>query len=278
MLCVEPADIEHLFARPVGTVFESRAQLELDAARLARLDTVLIDRSSRPEYGNLAYWRSGEPNELNGRRVHIADDIKIGTGFGYNGLLVTSEETLRRALGWPADQITLGLIKVDAGADVEGVVADLTDILPAEVIVLSRKTLTAQEQRFWLTNTAVGQFFIAGVVIALIVGGIFVYQMMAADISKHLPEYATIRAMGYRGAYLSRVVYSQGFLLAVVGYLPGLAVSVLCYEVARRGAGLPIGLTLPRAFGVLALTLTMCLGSALLAVRNVRRANPADLF
>ena len=76
--------------------------------------------------------------------------------------------------------------------------------------------------------------------------------MMAADISKLLPEYATIRALGYRGDYLSRVVYSQGLLLAVVGFLPGLLVSLACYEFIYEKSGIPLAMTPLRAAGVLA--------------------------
>ena len=276
-LAIEPASMDRLFSCPVGSIFRDAEEFRRDASLLARLDTVLIDRSSRPEYGNPALWEAIGHNEWNGRQVDIGGDIRIGTGFGYNGLLLTSEETLCRT-GWPDQRITHGLLKLRPGADPEAVAAELTALLPDDVMVLSRARLTTQEQNYWLTSTAAGQFFIAGVFIALIVGSIFVYQMMAADISKHLPEYATIRALGYRSEFLSRVVYSQGLLLAVVGFLPGLVVSLGCYAFIYEKSGIPLAMTPLRAVGVLVLTAIMCLGSALLAVRKVQRANPADLF
>ena len=278
-LAVEPASMDQLFRRSEGTtIFRDEEEFRRDSSLLARLDTVLVDRSSRPEYGNPALWESLGHNELNGQRVDIGGDIRIGTGFGYNGLLLTSEETLRRVSGWPEYRITHGLLKIREGYDHEAVAEELRSRLPDDVTALTRARLASQEQNYWLMSTASGQFFIAGVLIALIVGCIFVYQMMAADISKHLPEYATIRALGYRSAYLSRVVYSQGVLLAVVGFLPGLLVSLACYEFIYAKSGIPLAMNLPLAVGVLLLTTIMCLGSALLAVRKVQRANPADLF
>jgi putative ABC transport system permease protein len=276
-LAIDPATMDRLFVRPVGTIFRDAEEFRRDASLLGRLDTVLVDRTSRPEYGDPVLWKALGSNEWYGRRVEIGGDIRIGTGFGYNGLLLTSEETLHRA-GWPDYRITHGLLELRPGSDPEAVAAELTAALPKDVIVLSRARLTAQEQEYWLTSTAAGQFFLAGVVIALIVGCIFVYQMMAADISKLLPEYATIRALGYRGEYLSRVVYSQGLLLAVVGFLPGLLVSLACYEFIYEKSGIPLAMTPLRAGGVFFLTAFMCLASASLAVRKVRRANPADLF
>ena len=100
-LAVEPASLDRLFRRPVGTIFRDEQEFRVDASLLARLDTVLVDRSSRPEYGNPALWEEMKRNELNGRQVDIGGDIRVGTGFGYNGLLLTSEETLRRVSGWP---------------------------------------------------------------------------------------------------------------------------------------------------------------------------------
>ena len=91
ILAVEPASLGHLFLRPVGTIFRDREEFERDASLLARLDTVLIDRMSRPEYGDPALWGQIRRNELNGRQVEIGGDIRVGTGFGYNGLVLASE-------------------------------------------------------------------------------------------------------------------------------------------------------------------------------------------
>jgi putative ABC transport system permease protein len=41
---------------------------------------------------------------------------------------------------------------------------------------------------------------------------------------------------------------------------------------------LPLEMTWPRALGVLALTVAMCVASALIALRRVRAADPADVF
>jgi putative ABC transport system permease protein len=177
------------------------------------------------------------------------------------------------------------LVKLHAGADVEAVRRELLVRLAGspnaegrEIDVHTRAGIRGKEQQYWLTSTAVGQFFIAGVLIALLVGGVFVYQMMTADIARRLTEHATIRALGYTRGFLSRVVFWQGLFLALVGYVPGLAVSLVGYVVVEAESGAPIGMTLPRVVGVFALTVLMCLGSAGAAVRVAHQANPAELF
>jgi putative ABC transport system permease protein len=102
--------------------------------------------------------------------------------------------------------------------------------------------------------------------------------MMAADIRNMLPEYATVKALGYRPRYLTAVVMWQAALLAVLGYVPGFFASIGLYAVASEYGGIPTGMTPVVAAGVLVLTLGMCLASGLLAVRKVHTAEPADLF
>jgi putative ABC transport system permease protein len=278
ILAVEPGRLDHLFRKPIGTIFRDADEMSRARADLARLDTVLIDRTSRAEYGDLKTWKRTPRNELNRQQVEIVGDIKIGTGFAYNGLLMTSEATLSRLAGWPADRVSFGLVRLQPGTNPLYARERLRSLLPDDVEVYTRAAINKKEEKFWLTQTAVGSFFVVGVVIALMVGGVFVYQMMAADITRRLAEYATIRALGYQGRFLSAVVFWQGLLLALCGYVPGLVAALVCYWATATAAGIPISMTALRATGVLGLTLIMCMGSALVAVRGVHRANPADLF
>ena len=46
-----------------------------------------------------------------------------------------------------------------------------------------------------------------GAAIGFVVGIIIVYQVIYIDVSKHLPEYATLKAMGYKDRDLTLVVF-----------------------------------------------------------------------
>jgi putative ABC transport system permease protein len=102
--------------------------------------------------------------------------------------------------------------------------------------------------------------------------------MMAADIRNMLPEYATVKALGYRPPYLTGVVMWQALLLALLGYAPGFVAALAFFYIARNFGGIPASMTGEIALGVLALACGMCLASGLLAVRKVHTADPADLF
>jgi putative ABC transport system permease protein len=277
VLAVEPANLPEVF-RDTGAVFGSARKLSALQSALGRLDTVLLDRGSWPEYGSPAQRRPGSLAELNGRRVEIVGSCNVGTGFGYNGLLITSEATFERATSLPVDRVTFGLVRLTPGADLQKVQAALQRQLPPDVRVVSREEAEEYETNYWLTTTAVGQFVTLGVGIALVVGAVFVYQIMSGDIRNHIPEYATVKAMGYRSSFLARVVLAQALLLGLVGYVPGLLASFGLDALLRQVARIPIGMTFTRAGIVLALALGMCLGAGALAVRKVNSADPANLF
>jgi putative ABC transport system permease protein len=93
-----------------------------------------------------------------------------------------------------------------------------------------------------------------------------------------LAEYATLKAMGYTDFYLLGIVLQEALILAVLGYLPGFALSWGLYGLAQKATLLPIVMTVFRAYGVLGLTILMCFIGSALAVLKLRTADPADIF
>jgi putative ABC transport system permease protein len=120
--------------------------------------------------------------------------------------------------------------------------------------------------------------FAFGAIMGLVVGASIVYPILFADVSEHLREYATLRAIGYRNRFVSGIVLQQAAILAVLGYLPGLAASTLLYNSAAQATRLPLHMTFDRAVTVFLLTLAMCALSGFLALRKVRRLDPAEVF
>jgi putative ABC transport system permease protein len=107
---------------------------------------------------------------------------------------------------------------------------------------------------------------------------VIVYQILYADVSDHLAEYATLKAMGYGDSYLFGVVFKEALLLSVLGYIPGLAISQGLYVVTAQNTRLPIAMTLERMVMVFIFTIIMCCISGSLAMRRIRSADPAEVF
>jgi putative ABC transport system permease protein len=134
------------------------------------------------------------------------------------------------------------------------------------------------ERSYWEEGTAIGFIFGLGVAMGFIVGIVIVYQILYTDVSDHLAEYATLKAMGYTDTYLLGVVLQEALLLAVLGYIPAFALAVLLYDLTASATLLPIAMTFNRAMLVLGLTVSMCFISGAIAVRRLRAADPADIF
>ena len=111
-----------------------------------------------------------------------------------------------------------------------------------------------------------------------VVGCVIVYQVLYSDVSDHLPEYATLMAMGYRITTLLGVVAREGLLLVILGYLPAYLAGQGLYIVVRQATRLPVGMDLERALTVFVLILIMCMASAALAMRRLVDADPAEIF
>jgi len=255
-----------------------------DQARelLRRQDVVLFDRASRPEFGPVAdAIDSGESvvTEINDREVEVVGLFKMGTSFGIDGTVITSDDNwLRLFPDRPRNQIQLGLIRLKEGSDADSVRDELAAYLPADVLVMTRQQFVQREKDYWNSATPIGYIFAFGAIMGFVVGAIIVYQILFADVSEHLNEYATLRAIGYRNRFVSGIVLQQAAILAVLGYLPGLFIVYFLYGKAAAATNLPLYITQDRAVTVFLMTLAMCALSALMAVRKVRRLDPADVF
>jgi putative ABC transport system permease protein len=250
--------------------------------RLRYPDVIFFDEGSRPEFGPVAAtWLAGERTaaEIENRRVHIGGLFAIGTSFGIDGTIITSDLNFLRVFrGRDRGLIDIGLIRVKPGAEPVAVRDGLRKTLPRDVEVLTKADLVAREISYWATTTPIGFVFNFGVVIGIVVGAIIVYQILFADITEHLPEYATLKAMGYTNGYVVSVVVQQACLLALLGYVPGLVVSFGLYRATAAATRLPMDLSLGTGVFVLALTIAMCVVSAAIAMRKVRSADPAEIF
>jgi putative ABC transport system permease protein len=249
--------------------------------RLREPDTVLMDTMTRSYFGRRG---PGVETELDYTRVRVVGEVTVGAGYGADGLVFTSSRTFAHVFGSAAPQrVNLGLVRLhpdqrDNPAAVKAALA--RDLYPPHdaVRVLTRSELLEQERDYWVRRNAVGVIFLLGVVVACVVGVLFVYQVIAADVASQVKEYATLKAMGYPQRYLSGVVLRQALAVAVLGYVPGLAAALGLYALARAGAQVPVAMSLGRAAGVFVLAVAMCGLSGLLALHKVRAADPADLF
>jgi putative ABC transport system permease protein len=84
--------------------------------------------------------------------------------------------------------------------------------------------------------------------------------------------------MGYKNVYLLSVVFQEALILAILGFIPGLILSMGLYHLTHNATSLPIAMNPERAIMVFCLAVIMCMASGAVAVRKVQDADPADIF
>lgn len=246
-------------------------------------DVVLFDDKSRPEFGAISeLFNTGKTvkTEIDSRQIIIGGLFSIGSSFGADGNLITSDlNFLRMFPNRNKNLIDIGVIQLAENTDKEAVINSLKQKFNSgDVIVLSREEFVKYERDYWENSTAIGFIFTLGAGMGLVVGIVIVYQILYTDVADHLPEYATLKAMGYTNNYLLILVFQQAIILACVGFLPGLGISMFLYNGAAVATGLPIFMTKSLAFSVYILTVIMCFLSGSIAVNKLKSADPADIF
>lgn len=283
-----------LAARPIRVVgvelnalpFQDGAgEVPAAVALLQRPDTALLDRLSKTNYGfDMALVQRGveQTCELAGRKLRVAGLFSLGRDFAHEGNLVMSASNFAKYFRYraadPLSVVDFGLVKLAPRTDHAAVLRSLQASMPAGVEILTRAEFEQREIRFWARSTPIGVIFAIGAGIGFAVGVIICYQILANDIADHYREFATLMAMGYGRKYFFQLVLQQAWWLAILGYLPGLGLSWLLFQVNASWTGLLMQLTWERSLTILLLTLVMCSLSAIFAIRKLFAADPASLF
>ena len=215
VLGVDPAD-------PVFRMPEIQQKLAL----LSVPEFVLIDQKSRREFGPNDGYRFGDADigvesELGQHTVRIAGHFMLGMGFVADGAVLTSIRGFQRIRPHQApNDVSLGLIKLKPGADPDG----RRRRPEAAAFRRCRSPDAGQSAEAGSNALGLGDVDRADLSIGrrggVVVGTAIVYQVLSSDVANHLPEYATLKAMGYSGNYLASVVLQQAVALAVLGFLP----------------------------------------------------------
>lgn len=264
--------------RPVLNLPEVNEQLW----KLKLPNTVLVDRQSKPtEFGPIVetYDRNGSfPALLSNRRVEVVGLFDLGSSFfRSDGKTIVSEMSYRTLIGPDAlERVSVGVITLEPGANAKAVQEAIAKNIPA-VRAFTHAELVARDLNFQQQNPA-GAIFSFGAVMGFIVGVVVVYQVLYSDVTDHLPEYATLKAMGFSDRALLVVIFQEAIILGAIGFLPGFGVSLWMYGFLANLTRLELVMRLDVAIAVFVLTTAMCLLSATVASSKLRSADPADVF
>jgi putative ABC transport system permease protein len=286
-----PACREHLIrvlAFDTSKPICSLAEVTACAGALEAPGAVLFDmRGKREKYGvpdSTAAVVRQTGAELGGRAVHVVGTFAMGTDFISDGNVILSQRNFARHCpqrvpgGDPLSRVDIGVLQLENPSAARQVQAQLQQALPADVKVWTKAEFIADENRFWNESMGIGFVFKLGKWIGFLVGVIICYQIINADVSDHMAEFATLKAMGRRNRYFVGLVLREALYLSLLSFVPGLLISLLLYDLLARYTGLLMTLSVPRAAAIAVWTTAMCAISGGLAMRRILAADPADLY
>lgn len=247
--------------------------IEGSVEALSAPNAVIIDRSYLKDLDVAGIGGTGQYGELKSTVVGITKGIRSFTTLPY---VFTTLKRGKTYLGLREDEATFILVNLVPGADPLVVREALKGRLDG-VEVLTRQEFLDRSVDHWLFNTGAGLALIAGAILGIIVGMVIVAQTLYASTKDHLNEFATLRALGAGARYIHKVILCQALISAVIGYAVGMAVALFIVRSAD-GSSLPLTMTKELAAALFALTVVMCVVSAMAAIVKVTRIDPAMVF
>jgi len=270
-------------------------ELESLGPMLRRAEHVLIDQSSRVDFGpknGIGFGPAdvGLETEVSKRKIVVAGTFEMGTGLAANGAILLSHDGFNRIsperipLANSERRVSMLLVNLQDGiSPADGKLAIKERLARLDGRSSAFKVFTideaiADERWHWYIRTPVGVIFGVGVAIAVLVGGVICYMVLAADVIARLPEYATLKAIGYPDRYLVKVLLGQAAWLAGLAFAPAIMTSLLLYAITSVYSGVDIHMTYSRIALVGTLSLLMCYMAGWVALRKLTQAEPANLF
>ena len=214
------------------------------------------------------------------RSFRVMGLFKLGSTFVADSNLIASQATALD-LAFPqvsVGEISLGLIRLDPSADIKRVQTYLKSLYGDQLQVLTKKELITQERDYWNNVSSFGVIFGFGTIMGLLVGGVVVYQVLYTDVSDHLKEYATLKAMGFSNKFVLMVVIQESILLAVSAFIPATLLSAALYAGLTAVSGIRLEMTADKTLLVGSLTMGLCAVASAIAIRKLQDADPASVF
>lgn len=176
-----------------------------------------------------------------------------------------------------SDSITYVLVEAAPGEDLNALKQRLMEAMPG-TIANTKAELAEITRNYWISRTGIGFVLGLGAVVGVIVGMVIVSQILYSSVSDHMREFGTLKAMGASDWVIYRVIVEQSLWMAVLGYIPSVALCLGLGAWTFATQGIMILVTPASAIGTFGITVLMCVGSALFAIQKVTRVDPAIVF
>ena len=242
---------------------------------LRQRGAAVIDAFSHSDYGSLA---PGAIARVRDKELVVVAQFDLGLFFFADGSAVVSNDFFPDFAGRRYGESSVGMIRLKPGASASAAKERLRRALPKDVLVYTHDELISQEQHYFVSVKPIGIMFRAGMVIAFIVGGAILFQVLSTEIRTRLNEFATFKAIGFGPLFLYGIGVVQILLFAVIGFILAAVASFGVSTIIRNVIHLPMALDPQLIAWVFGATILMCVVPGIVTLRRVRLADPAELY
>lgn len=246
---------------------------DVDVRDLGRGRYILMDESATRRYGPFA---PGEYREIVGARFKIIGRTAGAQSFTTAPVVFMDFKNAQERMETLRERTHYVLVRLAPGADAQRVATELRRLLPYND-VYTKAEWASRSRGYWVVSTGLGMNMGITVFLGVLVGIVVVAQTLYTSAVEHVQEFGTVKAIGGSNWDIYRILGEQALIAALVGFAIGGALS---YAVRPLMARLYLNVMITPGFAaaVLAGTVLMCLGAAMLSFRRVASIDPALVF
>jgi putative ABC transport system permease protein len=243
------------------------------SAALEGADGFLYDVRSRPIYGQI---RPGMNINIDRNPLPVLGLVRMGPDIINDGNIFMSEgEWLSRR---PWAHPIMAVVRLAPGASIDKVRKAIVEQTPGDVAVYTPAQAREREIASTLKSSPIGLIFGVGVIAGMVIGAINGYQVLYTEVSDHLTQLATLKAIGFADRFLHGAIMAQALALSGTGFIVGVLVALGLDAYVATATRLPIHIDPRTAAFVCAANLVTCALAGGLALRRVGAADPASLY
>ncbi|WP_437918905.1 ABC transporter permease [Sphingobacterium sp. LRF_L2] len=247
--------------------------------REGELKNLIAPFAVSAEIYNAKNWgtdiRLGKSIEINGKSAQIGLITNNAQAFGAS-LMYTTLANARHFGNVSPTKVSIVIVRLSKESMKEQVIEQINALYP-NLRAWDIQRLRESSIREILITSNMGMSFGTLVLFAMVSGFFIIGLTLYSAALDRLKDYGTLKAIGAKGTYVSRLIVTQSFLFALIGY--GLAMLLLWgFKLGVAKSGLAIDLSLGFSLMLLFLSIVISVGGSLFAVRRISKVEPASVF
>ncbi len=214
--------------------------------------------------------------EINGKSAFIKVQTKNARGFA-GSFFYTTLSKARYYTSFPDTKVSAIAVQVKPGYSVDSVVTSINKTFTGIRAWNSQKLKKTTISNITISSnigTSIGSLVVFAVLSGFFIIGLTLYSS-AVD---RIKDYGTLKAIGATNGYITRLILTQSFLFAVVGFV----IAMILLEGFRMGvtnSGLVISYSFIEYFVLFLITVFISVGSSLFfSIRTINHVVPASVF